>query len=350
MEAAMVSDFTIVPFSISKANRKQVSAWYTLLRNHHMDILPEEPFYTMEELFAHYIAMNKLRESVEWCIWQGEDDSMVGHSGLYFSRQDSGSDQAFFAVHVDPNHRRKGIGSAFLRKIVEPATERGTKKLRVHTFDRCLSGEKFISPTGAAAVQSGHMNILTLKDVDETLINCWLELPAKGFRQITIDNWEGSFPEHRIQEISDFFQVIYDAGKEKHGHSGYRFTPENVREGEKATFSTGRKSHVIFAVDTESDRLLGLTEISWFPSRPSVISQGFTAVLPDVRGIGIGRRLKAEMLQKILRDMPEAEYIKTGNDDNNDSILKINTELGFRHQIATTTWQIETASLKEYLG
>ena len=33
-----------------------------------------------------------------------------------------------------------------------------------------------------------------------------------------------------------------------------------------------------------------------------------------------------------------------------DAMRKINAELGFRHQMVTTTWQIETAVLEEYLS
>lgn len=345
----MISKFTIVPFSVDSANQKQINAWYTLQRSLRKEILPDEPFLTMEELLAHSHAMHELRESVEWCIWHGEDMAMVGLAGVFFSRQDSQSDPLYFTVQVDQNYRRSGIGSAFLKRIVETATERGRKILHVGTNDRCPPGEKFITPTGADIVHKGHFNILVLKDVEKTLVNSWLGLPVQGFGELTIGNWEGMTPEHRIQEISDFYQVIYDAGKEQHGHSGYRFTPENVREGEKVSISMGKKVHAIYAADAESNRLLGLTKISWYPSRPSVVSQGYTAVLPDARGRGIGRRLKADMLQKVFRDMPEVEYMKTGNADNNDAILKINAELGFRHQMATKTWQIETAALEEYL-
>ncbi len=346
----MISKFTIVPFSVDSSNQKQINAWYTLQRNLRKEILPDESFLTMEELLAHNRAIHELRDSVDWCIWHGEDEAMVGLSGVRFSRQDSGNDPAYFTVQIDQNYRRNGIGSAYLRRIVETATERGRKILRVQTNDRCLSGEKFIIPTGADIVHKGHFNILVLKDVEKTLINSWLGLPVQGFKELTTGNWEGITPEHRIQEISDFYQVIYDAGKEQHGHSGYRFTPENVREGEKVSISMGKKVHSIYAADAESNRLLGLTKISWYPSRPSLVSQGYTAVLPDARGRGIGRRLKAEMLQKVFRDMPRVEYMKTGNADNNDAILKINAELGFRHQMATKTWQIETAALEEYLS
>ena len=236
----MISKFTIVPFSVDSSNQKQINAWYTLQRNLRKEILPDESFLTMEELLAHSRAMHELRESVEWCIWNREDEAMVGLAAVRFSREGSESDPAYFTVQIDQNYRRSGIGSAFLRRIVETATERGRKKLRVGTNDRCLSGEKFIIPTGAEIVHKGHFNILVLKDVDKTLIKSWLGFPVQGFKELTIGNWEGITPEHRIQEISDFYQVIYDAGKEQHGHSGYRFTPENVHEGEIISISMGK--------------------------------------------------------------------------------------------------------------
>ncbi|MCK5034533.1 MAG: hypothetical protein KAS73_01460 [Candidatus Sabulitectum sp.] len=56
------------------------------------------------------------------------------------------------------------------------------------------------------------------------------------------------------------------------------------------------------------------------------------------------------MLERIMRELPQAELIRAGNSDSNNSILSINTELGFKHFIATTTWQAATETVKKYLA
>ncbi|RKZ03214.1 hypothetical protein DRQ21_06415 [Candidatus Fermentibacteria bacterium] len=120
--------------------------------------------------------------------------------------------------------------------------------------------------------------------------------------------------------------------------------------GEKKRLAGGRKRIVVYTRAVHSNKLTGLTEISWSPSRPSIISQGYTAVLPDFRGKGIGKRLKAEMLVRILRELPMAESVRSGNNDSNNAILSINTQLGFEQFIATTTWQTATETVKKYLA
>lgn len=46
----------------------------------------------------------------------------------------------------------------------------------------------------------------------------------------------------------------------------------------------------------------------WNPNRPMILEQGFTGVYPEYRNKGLGRWLKAEMMQRILRERPEVEF------------------------------------------
>ena len=93
----------------------------------------------------------------------------------------------------------------------------------------------------------------------------------------------------------------------------------------------------------------GMTEVTWHPSRPQILQQGMTGVLREYQGRGLGRWLKAAMLEMILRDRPEARVVRTGNADSNAPMLKINSELGFRPHESRYVWQVETARVLAYL-
>jgi GNAT superfamily N-acetyltransferase len=58
--------------------------------------------------------------------------------------------------------------------------------------------------------------------------------------------------------------------------------------------------------------------------------QGGTAVDPTHRNKGLGRWLKAAMLQRLLDERPEVANVDTWNAGSNEPMLAINVALGFR--------------------
>ena len=102
--------------------------------------------------------------------------------------------------------------------------------------------------------------------------------------------------------------------------------------------------------ETATGALAGYTEIIWDPAKPQIAQQQDTAVLPQYRGQGLGRRLKAAMLAKLAQERPQVRWVRTENADANAPMLKINEELGFRPYKADSLWQVETARVQEYLG
>jgi GNAT superfamily N-acetyltransferase len=74
-----------------------------------------------------------------------------------------------------------------------------------------------------------------------------------------------------------------------------------------------------------------------------------TGVFPQYRKKGLGRWLKAAMLEKVLKELPQVKFIRTGNADSNAAMLRINNELGFKPYMADTLWQVELQKVFEYL-
>ncbi len=70
---------------------------------------------------------------------------------------------------------------------------------------------------------------------------------------------------------------------------------------------------MIYAVDVRSGAFAGYTEIMWHPESAEVLGQGETGVLPDHRNKGLGRWLKAAMLERVLEQLPQARLIRTSN-------------------------------------
>jgi GNAT superfamily N-acetyltransferase len=119
---------------------------------------------------------------------------------------------------------------------------------------------------------------------------------------------------------------------------------------EQSIFASGTQRWTMAARECASGSLAGFTEVSWNPSRPELLRQGDTGVFPQFRRRGLGRWLKAAMLEKVLREQPQVRYVRTANADSNASMLKINNELGFKPYTSQCIWQVETSAVLSYLS
>ena len=68
------------------------------------------------------------------------------------------------------------------------------------------------------------------------------------------------------------------------------------------------------------------------------------------RGHRLGLWMKAVMLDRIMRERPDAKYIRTGNANTNSQMLGINTQLGFKMAWQSTLWQLPIADAKKAVG
>jgi GNAT superfamily N-acetyltransferase len=119
---------------------------------------------------------------------------------------------------------------------------------------------------------------------------------------------------------------------------------------EKNMLAKGEQLWVLYSLDRANQKLVGWTEVAWNPNRPMLLNQGFTAVDAAYRNKGLGRWLKAAMMQKILEERQEVEFIRTRNANSNAPMLKINNEMGFKPYNALTAWQVNIDQVEEYLN
>lgn len=129
----------------------------------------------------------------------------------------------------------------------------------------------------------------------------------------------------------------------------FHWTPAHIRQFEASERARGTAWWTMYVRERASRRIAGFTDVTWHPNRPEILLQGGTGVFPEYQNRGLGRWLKAAMLEKVLRDRPQVKYVRTGNADQNAPMLKINRELGFRPFQSRYEWQVETDTVLAYL-
>lgn len=195
-----------------------------------------------------------------------------------------------------------------------------------------------------------HINQLFLADLDHALLNSWLQIGQKRRAEFELGLWHGPYPEDRLDEIVALHDVMNQQPYDDLDVEEFHITGEQLRQIEANMAAQGVERWTFYVQERPTGKLAGYTEMMFTPERPAVASQGDTGVFPEYRGRGLGRWLKAVMLEKVLAERPSVQFVRTGNADSNAAMLKINRELGFKPHLSQTIWQIETDKVRAYLA
>jgi mycothiol synthase len=123
---------------------------------------------------------------------------------------------------------------------------------------------------------------------------------------------------------------------------------DHVVELDRALVEAGRHRWTIFVRDI-SGCCVGGTEVTFESWDGAVAVQQNTAIDQAHRGFGLAKWAKASMLDRIRRERPDVERVRTSNAFSNTPMLAINTALGFKIIEARTEWQGQTADLRRAL-
>jgi GNAT superfamily N-acetyltransferase len=248
-----------------------------------------------------------------------------------------------------PEYRRQGLARQLLSRVVELARSEKRRLLMCNTNDRIPAGEAFAIRIGARPGLTGKTNQLLIDDVDRALLRQWQDRAAERAAGFEIGLWDGAYPEADIDAIVELAALLNEIPFGELEIDDFVITAEQLRQDERSFFSRGYERWTFYVRETSSGEFAGYTEVLWNPNRPEIVSQLMTGVFPKYQNKGLGRWLKAAMLEMILKERPQAKYVRTENADINAAMLKINTELGFKPYFSDCTWQMETEQTSKYL-
>jgi GNAT superfamily N-acetyltransferase len=311
---------------------------------------PEDPPTPVDERVASWRNSPDFAEIDCWVV-RDPVGEIVADAWVEIWHTGANEHALLFNIQVLPEYRRRGLGRALLAETARYAFERGRILFIADTTDRVPAGEAFMRRLGAEPGLPGKQRQLNLQTVDRALLQTWLARGERNAARYELGFWDVPYPEADLADILALHNVTWNS--EPRGDLALedeQITAEHIREFERNSAARGTVRWSGYVRERETGIFAGDTEVFWNPNRPEYVWQGFTGVLPDHQGQGLGRWLKADMLLRILRDRPQARHVRTGNADTNAPMLKINEELGFRLFSATTTWQVTLDKVQAYLN
>jgi GNAT superfamily N-acetyltransferase len=343
-----VKGYTIDPVVPSQLPEDEQIALARLFQRMSKEILPEDPERPLGAILP------RLRATVpnEWhgrARARDAKGNVVAFGGTNRSLNDpENAHVAWTELSVHPDHRRKGLGRAVFADLVAQSEGQHPELLFMGvTNDRVPSGEPFLTAIGAKPGLPMKTNQLALADVDRTQLAEWATLEPAGYRLERVDN---VVPPSLVAPYIQASDGINDMPKGDLKMGDWKLTEEQIRDRESWFKQTGVEWRLLVAIHEATGEGAGFTDITYDPKQPWVIWQQGTAVTRGHRGHRLGLWMKAVMLERILREMPKARNIRTGNANTNSQMLGINTQLGFRMAWQSTLWQLPIADARRAVG
>ena len=303
-------------------------------------------------MFAGRAAGSKDYHGHYW--WARQAGALVGYAEGVIRTTGDNAHLIMATVEVAPRSRRRGVACALLGAVVEAARGHQRRVLMgavggPEPLESC-PGSAFARALGGAPGREQHANRLRLDTLDRALVQRWVNEGARRSPDVELVWRRGAFAEEELEPLARLFQVT-KAGQptDTLEVEPFRFTAESVRASERFMEKLGAVPITLLARRRADRTLLGYTMLAADPGRPRALRQFGTGVDPAERGRGLGKWLKATMLQHVLESFPEREEIRTRNADSNAAMLAINDRLGFRPWIAECTWQAPLDGVEAYL-
>ncbi|MFN8474969.1 MAG: GNAT family N-acetyltransferase [Anaerolineae bacterium] len=331
------------PASASNADWQALNSFWNMID---AEFWPEDPPVPVEKTILDYTNQPSFTTRYLYAAWDG-DGQIVGSSEAWVPHTEDNQHLAYCDLNILPEWRGQGLGAQLLACLVEPARAEERRLLQFFVDGELNTTDIDLERVGKMGMEM-RQNQLDIAKVDKHMLDMWIQRASERASDFSIGVWTGAYPEEEMPGLVHLFEAMNDAPRGELDWEDEVITPEILREWEQSAMKRGEERWTVAARDNATGELAGYSQIFMHPLRPTVAWQGATATLPKYRNRGLGRWMKAVMLEKVMRERPLIQCIRTGNADSNAPMLKINYELGFYHRKTWQIWQLEVDRAAEY--
>ena len=320
--------------------------YHAFRRVRHAEVKPDDPF-TPDDLEQRRLLFD-LKYEINDCFEVVRDGEMVAWLRTAATRpgapgyEDNRSFLWCFGSVLAP-YRRQGIARRFLAIVLELMDRHEYRFVTSESEEE--PGHAFFKWLGAPVKSTGAENRLRMADVDWSMVRRWIEEGDRRNPQTKLERYDDHIPDSMLEQYAPHLEALLNTMPWDHlEHGRIAVTPESLRDEYRHMDAGGAKHYTVLT--REPDGVIsGITDILWAPHREKILQQLFTGVLPSARGRGIGKWIKADMIERMHRLYPEAEWIATGNADSNGPMLAINHRLGFKRHRWGAEYQLSRDEL-----
>ncbi|MEV6843343.1 GNAT family N-acetyltransferase [Actinoplanes sp. NPDC051411] len=257
--------------------------------------------------------------------WVAEDDRLPEGESEIFAHVSVLllGDIGVLEVLVRPDLRRRGLGRQLVAVAARRAYLEGFSTIGVEA----IGGTPAIGFYEALGFEREYVetrSVLTLSAVDWSSLHEMADGIAPGYR---VEYLPGGPPDEMLEAYAE---AKLEADDDEDLDLAPRSSdPQRLRDSLDTLHKRGLKPYIVLATHESTGVVAGLTEVVVPAQHPERADQYDTIVVRDHRGFGIDRALKARMLFELKKAEPGLREVQTWNAHNNESMLKVNAELGY---------------------
>lgn len=343
--------FENVRFEPKKASREIWDAYHVYRKAVQAEFRPDDPVLPDEIVETRMKMDDPFSEDRQYLALS--EGRIVGHAGWGVMKPDapgyeSNKNFIWGGGTVVADFRRNKVGVSWLGLLLDSMKDWDKTLLTVWGVES-EDGIAFMEWIGAEVKTRFKENRLDFKKIDWNMIEQWVDTGLDKNSDMEVTLYEDKLPGDFYEEYSPILsRLLMTMPFDDLEHGDIVITPEVLAEDQKKRDEL-RSQHHTLVVRAPDGRLAAMTDVTWNPNKETFVNQMFTGVDPEFRGRGLGKLIKAKMLDFLRNKYGNVEWIVTGNANSNDPMLAINNQLGFFLYKQSHTYQLSRDALEEFI-
>lgn len=253
-------------------------------------------------------------------------------------------DVGVLEVLVHPSARRRGVGQALVAAAARRAYHDGLSSIGVEAVGG-TPAIKFWESLGFRCAYVEVRSVLDLAGVDPQRLT---EMAGTVPPEYRIEVHPGGLPKRLLEPYAAAKASRREAGDLELRPSSY--DAQRLADSLATLNRRGMRPYLVLAVHEPTEAVAALTEVVVPTQHPERADQYDTIVVPEHRGLGLERAIKARMLLELRKAEPQLTQVQTWNAPENDPMADVNAELGYRPDREWREYEADVLDLIRQFG